>query len=134
MARLVKTPPAVLQTQVQSLVGKIPWKRKWQPTPVLLPGKSHGQRSLEGCSPRGLKESNTTSRLYHHQMYSHWMIQWVPDPRTRRREEEAMGDGGRLQRCNYKPWDPLVPPEAGGDKQSPQRWGGMGLASGIVRG
>ena len=32
-------------------VGKIPWKRKWQPTPVLLPGKSHGQRNLVGDSP-----------------------------------------------------------------------------------
>jgi len=32
-------------------VGKIPWRRKWQSTPVLLPGKSHGQRSLVGYSP-----------------------------------------------------------------------------------
>ena len=32
-------------------VGKIPWRRKWQPTAVFLPGESHGQRSLEGCSP-----------------------------------------------------------------------------------
>ena len=36
-------------------VGKIPWRRKWQPTPVFLPGKSHGQRSLEGYSPGGCK-------------------------------------------------------------------------------
>ena len=35
-------------------VGKMPWK-KWQPTPVVLPGESHGQRSLAGYSPRGLK-------------------------------------------------------------------------------
>ena len=41
-------------------VGKIPWRRKWQPTPVLLPGKSHGQRSLVGYSLWGRKESNTT--------------------------------------------------------------------------
>ena len=40
-------------------VGKIPWRRKWQPTPVFLPGKSHGQRSLVGCSPRGLKRVKT---------------------------------------------------------------------------
>ena len=32
-------------------VGKLPWRRKWQPTPVLLPGESHGPRSLAGCSP-----------------------------------------------------------------------------------
>ena len=36
-------------------VGKIPWIRKWQPTPVFLPGKSHGQRSLAGYSPWGHK-------------------------------------------------------------------------------
>ena len=35
---------------------KIPWKRKWQPTPVCLPGKSHGQRSLAGCHPWGHKK------------------------------------------------------------------------------
>ena len=45
-------------------VGKIPWRREWQPTPVLLPGKSHGQRSLVGYSPWGHKESVTTERLY----------------------------------------------------------------------
>ena len=36
-------------------VGKIPWRRKWQPTPVFLPGKPHGQRSLVGYSPQGHK-------------------------------------------------------------------------------
>ena len=42
-------------------VGKIPWRRrKRHPTPVFLPGKSHGQRSLVGCSPWGHKESDTT--------------------------------------------------------------------------
>ena len=47
-------------------VGKIPWRRKWQPTPVLLPGKSHGLRSLVGYSPWGCKESDTTERLHFH--------------------------------------------------------------------
>ena len=45
-------------------VGKIPWGRKWQPTPVFLPGKSHGHRSLVGYSPWGCKESDTTERLH----------------------------------------------------------------------
>ena len=45
-------------------VRKIPWRRKWQLTPVLLPGKFHGQRSLVSYSPRGLKESDTTERLH----------------------------------------------------------------------
>ena len=43
------------ETRVRSLVGKILWRRKWQPTPVFLPGKSHGQRSLADCSPWGRK-------------------------------------------------------------------------------
>ena len=42
-------------------VGKIPWRRKWQPFPVFLPGESHGQRSLAGHSPWGRKESDTTA-------------------------------------------------------------------------
>ena len=46
-----------------SLVRKIPWRRKWQPTPAFLPGKSHGQRSLVDCSPWGHKELDTTEQL-----------------------------------------------------------------------
>ena len=41
-------------------VGKIPWRRKWQPTPVVLPGKSHRQRSLVGYSSWDCKESDMT--------------------------------------------------------------------------
>ena len=41
--------------QFDPCVRKIPWRRKWQPTPIFLPGKSHGQRSLAGCSPWGCK-------------------------------------------------------------------------------
>ena len=44
-------------------VRKIPWRRKWQPTPVFLPGESSGQRNLEGYSPWGRKESDSTERL-----------------------------------------------------------------------
>ena len=46
-------------------VGKIPWRRKWQPTPVFLPGKSCGQRSLVGCSPWAHKESDMTEVTWH---------------------------------------------------------------------
>ena len=45
-------------------VGKIPWRRKWQPTPVLLPGESHGWKSLVGYNPWGRKESDTTEQLH----------------------------------------------------------------------
>ena len=41
-------------------------RRQWHPTPVLLPGKSHGRRSLEGCSPWGRWESDTTEQLHFH--------------------------------------------------------------------
>ena len=41
-------------------VRKTPWRRKWQPTPLFLPGESHGQWSLEGYSPWGCKQSDTT--------------------------------------------------------------------------
>ena len=44
-------------------VGKIPWRRAWQPTPVFLPGESHGQRNLVGYSLWGHKESGTIERL-----------------------------------------------------------------------
>ena len=44
-------------------VKKIPWRREWQPTPVFLPGKSHGQRCLVGYSPWARKESDRTERL-----------------------------------------------------------------------
>ena len=43
-------------------LGRFPWKRKWQPTPIFLPGTSHGQRSLVGYSPWSCKESNTSER------------------------------------------------------------------------
>ena len=45
-------------------VGKVLWRRKWQPTPVLLPGKFHGQRSLVGYSPWGRKELDMTEGLH----------------------------------------------------------------------
>ena len=43
-------------------VGKLPWRMKWKPTPVFLPGESHGQRSLAGYSPWSRKESGMTYR------------------------------------------------------------------------
>ena len=44
-------------------VRKIPWRRKWQPTPVFLPGESHGQRSLAGYSPQSCNELDMIERL-----------------------------------------------------------------------
>ena len=47
-------------------IRKIPWRRKWQPTPAFLPEKFHGQRSLASCSPWGRKESDVTEQLSTH--------------------------------------------------------------------
>ena len=47
-------------------VGKIPWRRERQPTPIFFPGKSHEQRSLAGYSPWDCKESNVTEQLHFH--------------------------------------------------------------------
>ena len=45
-------------------VGKIPCRKKWQPNPLFLSGKSHGQRNLAGCSPWGCRESDTTKATW----------------------------------------------------------------------
>ena len=57
-------------------VRKIPWRRKWQPTPVLLPGKSHGWRILLGYSPWDHKESKTTEQFHFLFSFLSTIIQW----------------------------------------------------------
>ena len=63
---------SLLRAQIRSLVRKLRSckllgrRRQWQPIPVLLPGKSHGWRSLVGCSPWHREESDTTERLHFH--------------------------------------------------------------------
>ena len=64
VAQTVKRLPTMQETWVPSLGRDGPWKRKWQPTPVLLPGESHGWRSVVCYSPWGCKESDTTERLH----------------------------------------------------------------------
>ena len=58
-----KLPANARRPRFHPCVQKIPWRRKWQPTPIFLPGKSHGQRSLAGCSPWGCKELDMNDRL-----------------------------------------------------------------------
>ena len=50
----------VKRRRFNSWVGKIPWRREWLSTPVVMPGEFHGQRSLAGYSSWGRKESDTT--------------------------------------------------------------------------
>ena len=65
VAQTVKTLPAIQcrRPRFDPWVGKIPWRREWPPVPVFLPGEFHEQCSLAGCSPRGLKELDTTEWL-----------------------------------------------------------------------
>ena len=62
-------------------VSKIPWRVKWLPTPIFLPGESHGQRSLAGNSPWCHKESDTTERLTLLFWWgdSRWVLGWCGD-------------------------------------------------------
>ena len=64
MGQTVKHLSAMQETQVQSLGREDPLEKKWQSTPVLLPGKFHGWRSLVGYSPWGHKELDTTEQLH----------------------------------------------------------------------
>ena len=66
VAQIVKNLPAMRTPGFCPWVGKIPQRRAWQPTPVLLPGKSHGRRSLIGCSPWGHEELDMTEQLHFH--------------------------------------------------------------------
>ena len=60
---VAKNPPAMQETRVQSLGQEDPWRRKWQPTPVFLPGESCGQRNLVGYNPWDHKELDMTEQL-----------------------------------------------------------------------
>ena len=92
-------------TWVWSLGWKIPWRRKWQPFPVFLPGEFHGQRSLVGYSPWGCKESDRTQ----------WLTPvWSGLPRWLSGEEFACQcrKHGRLR---FNPWTGKSPGEANGN-------------------
>ena len=56
-------------------VKEVPWKRTWQPTPVFLPGKSHGHRSLAGYSPWGHKELDMAEAMHD------TVLEKLPSPR-----------------------------------------------------
>ena len=79
------------------------WRRQWQPTPILLPGKSHGRRSLVGYSSWGCKESDTTEQLhfmhFSHFILYHWRRKWQPTPVFLPGESH-----GQRSRAGHDPW------------------------------
>ena len=120
VAWMLKNLPAMQVTQVWSLGQEEPWRRERLPTPVLLPGESHGQKSLEGYSPWGRKESDTTERLTH----------------TRERKPKVVSirvaRGGTWGVATSKEiWmEPVVPPGGGSCTERTARsrlWDGVGL-------
>ena len=104
---IVKYPPKFRRRhQFDRGVGKIPWRRAWQPTPVFLPGESHGQRSLGGYSPWGrqsvvhdlaAKQQNSEGGC---SLKCHQVI-YPPSPISR---------GSPRVEMRWDPREPLVPP------------------------
>ena len=72
--------------------NSFPWRRKWQSTPVFLPGESHGRRRLVGYSPQGHKESDTTERLHFTSL--HYSCPLLP-----------VEFNGQRSLAGYSPWD-----------------------------
>ena len=97
LAQRLKRLPGMRETRVRSLGQEDPLEKKWHPTPVLLPGESHGGRSLVGYSPWGLEESDTTERLHFH---FHFQIPYGPCSPLRHRH------------CFSSPVFPLRSPDA----------------------
>ena len=97
---MVKNPPAMQCSAGDGFhpwVRKIPWRRKWQPTPVLLPGKSHGQRSLVGYSPRGHKRVRPDLATKQQKQ----LVQSIGEPGGRER-----GDSFSIQQATCDPSRP----------------------------
>ena len=96
--RLKISSPSISQLKLYPVI--LPNRRRqWQPTPVLLPGKSHGWRSLVGCSPWGRKESDTTSPSLF--IFMHWRRKWQPTHEFLPGESQGQGNlvGCRLWGC-----------------------------------
>ena len=86
----VKNPPAIQETQVRSLGQEDPLEKETTTHSVLLPRKSHGRRSLVGCSPWGLEESDMTERLSLF-TFMLWRRKWQPTPVFLPRESQGQG-------------------------------------------
>ena len=121
VAHTVKHLSTVRETQVRSLGQEDPLEKEMAPTPVLLPGKSHGWRSLVGYSPWGLKESDTTEQLHFHfhlatktTIYLSTLYFMVITIRVLSflgcaSGKESACQCRRLKRCRFDPWIGKIP-------------------------
>ena len=107
--------------------GQRIWRMQWQPTPVLLPGKSQGRRSLVGCSPWGLEESDTTEH-FHFSLFTfmHWSGLPFPSPMH---ESEKWKWSCSVVSDSATPWTAAyqAPPSMGFSRQ--EYWSGVPLRS-----
>ena len=107
LTRSVKNLPAIWETWDDPWVMKIPWRRKWQPFPVFLPGEFHGQRSLVCYSPWGCKELDMTERLTHTQINKYWLnsisfvLHTMADTIHQEEEEEQKKSNTMCSFCCY---------------------------------
>ena len=127
MTLVVKNLPATARRHKRRgfdpLVGKTPWRRAWQPTPVFLPGKIHGQRSLVGYSSWGCKESDMPEESEQERK-----VKWVPlkSERKGKQKQETWGRcayGARLLQGEIYTWMKGLTREQGRDP-SGDYWGG----------
>ena len=88
---MVKNPPAsqCSTCRFNHWVGKIPWSRKWHVTPILLPGKSHGQRSLASYSPWGHIELDMTEHTMELKYYITKYLIFKKKKKTQQRNQKA---------------------------------------------
>ena len=77
VAQMVKNPPAMQETWFYPWFKKMPWRRKWQPTPIFLPGEFYGQRSRAGYSPWGCRESDMTGLNNNNTQRKPVWLEWI---------------------------------------------------------
>ena len=77
---VLKNPSANRRLGFDLWVGKIPWRREWQPTPIFFPGKPHGQRSLVGCSPWGYNLATEQQKQPGFNAYCPRLTSWALHP------------------------------------------------------
>ena len=114
LAQTEKNPLVLWETWVRSRDWEDPWRREWLPTPVFLPGESHGQRSLAGYSPWGHKESDMTE----------WLAQYFRNRNTEEMERKKRTHNNPAGRQQHN-WEEIqnigLSPKIKGDRTT-QRW------------
>ena len=121
-------------TYLTEWVRKIRWRRKWQSTPVLLPGKSHEQKSLVGYSPRRHKELDTTEQLHLMLLASFLRLPWWFSGKESACDERLMFDpsfGKILWRWKWQLSQVFFPGKSHGQRS--MGWRGGATVHGVAK-